>query len=89
MHKRDRINEMQTKYANRGTRPTSVFREADKVLMQDHISKKWIKPVRIMEIRPDLTSYMVKANDGREYIRSNRFLQNAKEGITILLLIAK
>ena len=73
---RDRVHVHHTriKYANRGTSPPSIFPPGDKVLMQDHIRKKWTHPVKILEVRSDVTSYVVKAKNGREYIHSNRFL---------------
>ena len=72
----DRLHHTRIKYANRGTRLPSVFQPDDKVLMQDHITKKWTRPVTKLEVRPDL---VVKAENRREYIQLNRFLQNLRE----------
>ena len=45
-------------------------------LMQCHLSKKWEKEVRIVELREDGTSYIVEGvSSGKQYIRGRRLLK--------------
>ena len=64
----DRVNHTRIKYANRGTRPPSIFQADDKVLMRDHFNKKWTRPVMILEVKPDFTSYVMKTENGENIV---------------------
>ena len=80
INKRDDMHAERISYANKGTRPVTMYHFGEKVLMQDHISKRWDRPAVITAIRPDVRSYMIKTEYGKEeYIRSNRFLQKARQ----------
>ena len=55
------------------------FKDGDKVLIQDPVSKRWVKEGTIQSSRPMHTdqgarTHMVLANDGKTYLWNSQFL---------------
>ena len=78
VNKRENMHAERISYANKGTRPATIYQVGEKVLIQDHISKRWDRPTVITAIRPNERSYLIRASNGKEYIRSNRIVQEQR-----------
>ena len=76
MNKRDDTQAKRISFANRTTRPATMYKIGKMVLMQEHISKRWDRPEIIIAIRP----YANGTEDAEPVVQIPVGLQSLKRG---------
>ena len=76
---KDRVAERSLLQRNKHTIPYEILKPNQRVRMQHHVHKTWEDRVTVKAARPDMLSYIVITDSGRELVRGRRFLRSIRE----------